>query len=1726
MAETTKPASSQHPPRSDAPIELIDGGGDEELSLVGVSNANGGLPHARADCAVHLFGSTPHEQCCALCYCYVCDEPAVQCPHWRDHCDATGTGPRRDHWRALREAARRRRAVGLVVQAPPPPPPRCSSAHCWPCRVVRAFLETADGRVCYIGRDSLHSPGPTARLECGVLSARAAGLKAVHVKPVNACRGGVVVWRDPPAGGALPSWYRSCVQPPNNIGTRIEKCPGARRRADCHQLPSPPAPPDDLGVRLIRDTGCAVCGFGCQSTDTECIVCGSVAPVWPRYEHGGNSPRFELAHCEVTATIRVFDPRADERFRANWAAHPLWQYDAAAQRERAFKAAFGSGANDESALNKILLTTNTSRFELSKGDRRRVHALKHLVHIDDRCDAVGFAVRAGPLVDAHAAAATADSSSSATTTVRVILALKARAFEARRPVKARGSELAYRTDLTAVLLRLAELAPHDGDAAAASSENKSQIGDAVAAARGRALVPRDGALRWKPPTPPALNDAGAAADAAAASVPGAELESSAGSRAGGWASTDTSLRALIESHEAERERFVRKFGASLAVQSREANSSVFERARGLAGLMRELENRGHAEAPQPRALAVALREYQRQAVQWCLDQERLPGGVSSHCFAEVPGGEFSRVAPKSGDGARGPSSRLWFSPSLNMFRETAPPTTRGGIVAEEMGLGKTVISLALVLLNRPPPLASPPSAADLATWGEPPIPATIAPLRRVLSRATLVVCPVSLVGQWVDEARDKLVFDGSERLDVYQYYGGNRTDDPRKLADHDIVVTTFHVLASDLNARSNKAKVAAAGGGYVPICEQVCWWRIILDESHNIKGETANARASRNLHSHRRWCVTGTPANTSLDDLRQQLAFCGLAPFETDSQAFKDNFSEPHAAAGRRSNLNRFPIGLLPLLRRTVMRHAKDMRFITADAATSSGDAAAAAGDDRMEDDKPSQSLEIGELVIAPIEIGREKWCQAKVIEDLGDGIFKLEYKVDEINEWEGPMPCEYIERSSARADTLSPGDQVLVVVKEDEQLSGFHRLKSRYEPSLSEWWRLETVYAHRGDGTYTMVSSHATDHYHADAIIPRTSLTARPGRKLLELPPRHDHVTHVEFDDEERAAYERVAAQAKREAVGLFAQGDAVARSQTLRFLSLLTPLRSACSGGPIPTTIQTRHRKGADADDSDDDADAARQADVYAGASLMRSKLVTLLKALAEIRAADPSSKSLVFSQFASTLKWLQSELPRHGFSYRCITGDMSKNARAQALRDFREDPPTTIFLLSIKAGACGINLTQANHVFMMEPCLNPALEAQAVGRVHRMGQTRDCHITRLIIANSIEERIVDMLYKKPSVPSDADGGSAASPADGPGAVSEAGSVGAASEADRAGGASAADGAESTEGDETDIKPSAVEPVDLTGSATAAQDACASVAGNLARDSAKLTLEDFRALLVVRDSDTPETAAADAEQKAAAHEAMRIELDKHRPPVVLFAPPPPKAERKPKAAAAAAASKIIPPSKRLRPAAAPRRAPPEAKASESEPDTEEEGSPGGSSCEAGGAGATGSRGRSRRAAAVVAAGALAKKRAASFRYGVAGSSDEDSENDDEEDDAADDDTNADVAVDDDVEAEFGVDTESTQAKRGAESQEDEDEGAVAPRTCGKRAKSSSLSFSGSSADPSPVDVTALVGRSVRKKFVGYGWHSGTIKEIQESGKCLVSWDDGHTTTMNNTAATKLLID
>mmetsp|Transcript_3427 Transcript_3427/g.3555 ORF Transcript_3427/g.3555 Transcript_3427/m.3555 type:complete len:386 (+) Transcript_3427:1-1158(+) len=139
------------------------------------------------------------------------------------------------------------------------------------------------------------------------------------------------------------------------------------------------------------------------------------------------------------------------------------------------------------------------------------------------------------------------------------------------------------------------------------------------------------------------------------------------------------------------------------------------------------------------------------------------------------------------------------------------------------------------------------------------------------------------------------------------------------------------------------------------------------------------------------------------------------------------------------------------------------------------------------------------------------------------------------------------------------------------------------------------------------------------------------------------------------------------------------------------------------------------------------------------MVSKLEWLVHKLQAIHTRDKTAKVLVFSQFNQTIQWLQATLPSRGFKFRCLCGNMSMQQRRKALDDFQTDRSATIFLLSMRAGAVGVNLTQANHVVVMEPCLNTALEEQAIGRVHRIGQTREVHIYRLACRDSIEERIL---------------------------------------------------------------------------------------------------------------------------------------------------------------------------------------------------------------------------------------------------------------------------------------------------------------------------------------------------------------------------------------------------
>ena len=125
-----------------------------------------------------------------------------------------------------------------------------------------------------------------------------------------------------------------------------------------------------------------------------------------------------------------------------------------------------------------------------------------------------------------------------------------------------------------------------------------------------------------------------------------------------------------------------------------------------------------------------------------------------------------------------------------------------------------------------------------------------------------------------------------------------------------------------------------------------------------------------------------------------------------------------------------------------------------------------------------------------------------------------------------------------------------------------------------------------------------------------------------------------------------------------------------------------------------------------------------------------------------AGPRARILVFSQFVETLKWISDRL---ALPHDMLTGSMSGDRRQVAVRRFRTEPAPRALLVSLRAGGVGLNMGEATHVVVFDRWWNPAVEMQAVYRAHRFTRDEPLHVVRFLIADSIEERIADILDQK---------------------------------------------------------------------------------------------------------------------------------------------------------------------------------------------------------------------------------------------------------------------------------------------------------------------------------------------------------------------------------------------
>lgn len=241
-------------------------------------------------------------------------------------------------------------------------------------------------------------------------------------------------------------------------------------------------------------------------------------------------------------------------------------------------------------------------------------------------------------------------------------------------------------------------------------------------------------------------------------------------------------------------------------------------------------------------------------------------------------------------------------------------------------------------------------------------------------------------------------------------------------------------------------------------------------------------------------------------------------------------------------------------------------------------------------------------------------------------------------------------------------------------------------------------------ESEYTEKNPERLKKYVAPFVLRRTK-----NEVLKELPPKTEVTLHCELSEEERDLYHSLLASCRSEVVETLEKGGSV-----FAVLELLLRLRQTCCHGSLVPGSEFKGKS---------------------------SKLKLLYETLDQ--SIEENHRSLVFSQWTSFLDLIESDLKKKSISYLRLDG--STRNRQEIVDAFQEEGGPPVLLMSLKAGGVGLTLTQADHVFIMDPWWNPAAENQAADRAHRIGQDRPVNVHRIVAKDTVEERILKLQEKK---------------------------------------------------------------------------------------------------------------------------------------------------------------------------------------------------------------------------------------------------------------------------------------------------------------------------------------------------------------------------------------------
>lgn len=215
------------------------------------------------------------------------------------------------------------------------------------------------------------------------------------------------------------------------------------------------------------------------------------------------------------------------------------------------------------------------------------------------------------------------------------------------------------------------------------------------------------------------------------------------------------------------------------------------------------------------------------------------------------------------------------------------------------------------------------------------------------------------------------------------------------------------------------------------------------------------------------------------------------------------------------------------------------------------------------------------------------------------------------------------------------------------------------------------------------------------------------------ELPPKIETDIHLELSPKQKVLYQRTVEEVKGQVLDAY-QSHAIAQARIIALTAILR-LRQICLAPVLAS----------------------------ASASDSSPKLEFLVEQLLELR--DEGHSVLVFSQFTGYLDIIEKKLKQQGLACLRLDGSTPVPQRKKLVNSFQDSTEPLVFLISLKAGGKGLNLTRATYVYHMDPWWNPAVENQASDRAHRIGQTEQVTITRLIMRHTIEEKMMELKARK---------------------------------------------------------------------------------------------------------------------------------------------------------------------------------------------------------------------------------------------------------------------------------------------------------------------------------------------------------------------------------------------